>query len=40
MTRKTTLDKLPIYIPGSKVELQPIERLTKQGERKDRTTTL
>jgi hypothetical protein len=37
MTRKVTLDKLSIYIPASKIELQPIERLIKQRQKKDRS---
>lgn len=37
MGRKTTLDKISIYIPDSKIGLQPIERLIQQGEQKDRS---
>jgi len=37
MGRKTTLDKLSIYIPDTKIERKPIERLIKQGEQKDRS---
>ena len=37
MARKITLDKISVYIPDSKIELQPIERLTKQGEKRDRS---
>ena len=31
------LDKLSIYIPRSKLALRPVERLTKLGEKLDRS---
>ena len=37
MARKTTLNKISIYIPDSKIRQQPVERLIKQGEEKDRS---
>lgn len=35
--RKTILDKLSIYIPQKKMEEQPVERLKRLGEKKDRS---
>ena len=37
MARKVTLNKISIYIPDSKIGQQPVERLIKQGEEKDRS---
>ena len=37
MTHKTILDKLSIYIPQRKMLEQPIERLIKLGEKRDRS---
>ena len=35
--RKEILDKLSIYIPQPKMAEKPVERLTKLGEKKDRS---
>jgi len=37
MTRKRSLDKLSIYIPQSKTEQKPVERLIRLAEKKDRS---
>lgn len=37
MARKRLFDKLSIYIPQTKQQHQPIERLLKLGERRDRS---
>lgn len=37
MAHKIILDKLSIYIPQSKIEQQPVERLVKLGEKMDRS---
>lgn len=37
MARKITLNKISIYIPDSKSKQRPVERLIKQGEKKDRS---
>jgi hypothetical protein len=37
MARKEILDKLSIYIPQSKIEQKPVERLIKLGEKGDRS---
>ena len=35
--RKQIFDKLSIYIPHSKMQQRPVERLIKLGEKKDRS---
>jgi len=37
MTRKCSLDKLSIYIPQSKMEQKPVERLIRLAKKKDRS---
>jgi len=37
MPRKRSLDKLSIYIPQSKMEQKPVERLIRLAEKKDRS---
>ena len=37
MARKRSLDKLSIYIPQSKMEQKPVERLIRLAEKKDRS---
>ena len=37
MAGKTILDKLSIYIPQPKQAEKPVERLTKLGEKRDRS---
>jgi len=37
LAQKTILDKLSIYIPQSKIEQKPVERLIKLGEKGDRS---
>lgn len=37
MPKKELVDKLSIYVPKSKVTLQPVERLMKVGAKKDRS---
>ena len=37
MARKEILDKLSIYIPANKLELNPVERLVRLGEERDRS---
>ena len=37
MPRKTITDKLSIYIPSSKADLNLVERLIAMGERTDRS---
>lgn len=38
MARKELMDKLSIYIPQSKIDQRPVERLQKLGEKRDRST--
>ena len=37
MARKEILDKLSIYIPQSKIEQKPVERLIALGKKGDRS---
>jgi len=37
MAGKEILDKLSIYIPQNKINLRPVERLLKLGEKVDRS---
>jgi predicted transcriptional regulator len=37
MAVKKATDKLSIYIPQSKMEQNPVERLVKLGEKRDRS---
>jgi len=37
MPKKELVDKLSIYVPKSKAEMQPVERLMKIGAKKDRS---
>ena len=37
MARKELMDKLSIYIPQAKLKQQPVERLLKLGETRDRS---
>jgi len=37
MPQKKILDKLSIYVPQAKMEQKPVERLTKLGEKRDRS---
>ncbi|MEW5825259.1 MAG: hypothetical protein AB1778_00300 [Candidatus Bipolaricaulota bacterium] len=37
MPKKELVDKLSIYVPKAKATLQPVERLMKIGEKKDRS---
>ena len=37
MQSKTTFDKLSIYIPQSKMDQKPVERLIKLGKKRDRS---
>ncbi len=37
MPKKELVDKLSIYVPKSKSAQQPVERLMKIGEKKDRS---
>lgn len=37
MAHKIITDKLSIYIPQSKIEQKPVERLMKLGEKRDRS---
>jgi predicted transcriptional regulator len=37
MARKEVLDKLSIYIPQSKMDERPVERLIRLGEKRDRS---
>ena len=37
MRQKTILDKMSIYIPQEKQKQQPVERLMKLGEKRDRS---
>ena len=37
MPVKTVLDKLSIYVPLNKPERNPVERLIKLGEKRDRS---
>ena len=37
MAEKVILDKLSIYVPKSKIDRRPVERLMAIGEKKDRS---
>ena len=37
MANKTILDKLSIYIPQSKIDQKPVQRLMKLGDKNDRS---
>jgi len=37
MVNKRNLDKLSIYIPQTKMEEKPVERLIRLGEKRDRS---
>ena len=37
MAKKEILDKLSIYIPQSKMEKKPVERLIRLSEKRDRS---
>ena len=37
MANKVILDKLSIYIPQSRIDQQPVERLIKLGKKRDRS---
>lgn len=37
MAQKELLDKMSIYVPQSKIERKPVERLIKLGEKRDRS---
>ena len=37
MKSKQLVDKISIYIPTKKMDLQPVERLIALGEKKDRS---
>lgn len=37
IVRKELTDKLSIYIPQSKLQYKPVERLVKLGEKRDRS---
>ena len=37
MTGKTNLDKMSIYIPSTKIDQRPVERLMALGEKRDRS---
>jgi hypothetical protein len=37
VAKKEILDKLSIYIPQKKMEEQPVERLIRPGEKRDRS---
>lgn len=37
MSKKELVDKLSVYIPKRKIDRQPVERLIKLGEKKDRS---
>ena len=37
MTRKTISDKISIYVPSKKADLNLVERLVKLGEKRDRS---
>jgi len=37
MANKVILDKMSIYIPQTKIEQKPVERLMKLGEKRDRS---
>ncbi len=37
MAGKQLLDKMSIYVPQSKLDLEPVERLIKLGEMRDRS---
>jgi len=39
MAKKEILDKLSIYIPQSKMDKKPVERLIALGEKRDRQAT-
>jgi len=37
MTQKVILDKLSIYIPQSKIDQKPVQRLMRLGNKKERS---
>ena len=37
MAKKEVLDKLSVYIPQSKIEEKPVERLIKLGNKRERS---
>lgn len=37
--QKQTLDKVSIYVPKSKIDHRPIERLAKLADKKDRSVS-
>ena len=37
MAKKEVLDKMSIYIPQSKIEQKPVQRLMRLADRKDRS---
>ena len=37
MAKKELLDKMSIYVPQSKIDRKPVERLIKLGEKRDRS---
>ena len=37
MAQKELMDKLSIYIPKSKMDQKPVERLLRLGQKKDRS---
>jgi len=37
MAKKEILDKISIYVPQSKIQQKPVERLIKLGEKRDRS---
>jgi len=37
MTQKVVLDKMSIYIPQSKIDQKPVQRLMRLADKKDRS---
>lgn len=37
MTQKELLDKMSIYVPQTKIDQKPVERLIKLGKKRDRS---
>lgn len=37
MAGKQLMDKMSIYVPQSKLDLEPVERLIKLGKKRDRS---
>ncbi len=37
MAQKELLDKMSIYVPQTKIDQKPVERLIKLGEKRDRS---